>query len=233
MSAAPPLAKRFQLRTPPNGKRVSEIKPTLSYVELVKQWDKKIEKIIRSYGLVEDVDDLKQEIYLRILENDGLANYDPARGAFSTYMYAVIVMKVRNARTKRRRELGLMPFTMEAKDFMDGEDDSNGRRQRDRIEVSSLVARGELNPQRRTEIKIQIEKVLDVLRFQPVRSLFYRDGECITRDLRTLMIKILEGMSREDIVKYFDYSTGSVGILFKELRDVPEVKELWDLVVSG
>lgn len=229
MSAATPFVKTSF----PPVRRVSEIKPVTSYVEFVKQWDKKIEKIIRSYGLMEDIEDLKQEIYLRILENDGLANYDPTRGAFSTYIYAVVVMKVRNARTKRRRELGLMPFTMESKDFIDGEDDSNGHRQRDRTELNSLIVRGELNPQRRTEIKLQIEKVLDVLRFQPVRSHFYRDGECVTRDLRTLMVKILEGMSREDIVNYFDYSTGSVGILFKELRDIPEVQDLWDLVVMG
>lgn len=216
----------------PLGRRVSELKPVKTYEEFIKIWDKKIEKIIRSYGLLEEVQDLKQEIYLRILENNGLANYDPTRGAFSTYIYAVVVMKVRNARTKRRKELGLMPFTLEAKDFLDGEEEGNGHRHRDRTELNSLIAKGELNPQRRTEIKMQIEQVLEVLKYQPVRSLFYREGECITRDLRTLMIKIMEGKSREEIVEYFEYSTGSVGILFKELREIIEVQELWDLVVD-
>jgi len=207
------------------------IQPTKDINEFVKQWDKRIEKIIRSHGMGEHMEDIKQEIYMRIIQDDGLEKYDPTRGSFSTYCYALILTKVRNARTKFYRERRIVPVSLEQKDVPENTEYANGR-QRDRLELHamSLIGQSE-NPVRNIEVQRHIESTLDILRRQTeVRSHFFRDGKCITRDLATLLTLILEGKTREEIVEHLDYSTGSVGILFKELRERPELKELFDLV---
>lgn len=211
--------------------------------DFVREWGPKIDKIISSKGLQDVGEDIKQDIYLYIITPDsnpesptfgknGLEQYDPSRAAFSTYVYALVMMRVLNARTKRLRELGLMPYSHDS----DAEhvEEARQARRRDKDEANSYDVTGQVSDLSRTDFILQVEKVIEALRRYPVRSsIFNADGECITRDLATLFKLILEEKTREEIVDYFKYSTGSVGVMFDQLRQVPEVQQLKEMLFGG
>lgn len=212
----------------------------LNITDFIKQWGKKIDRIIMSYGLQELADDIKQDIYADIITPDsdpdsptygqnGLERYDPAKGAFSTYVYGLVLVRVRNARSRRVRELGLMPFSHDISQWDNG-DDGRATRFRDKNEANAQELSGKTSEIERTEFAMQIKHAVEALRNYPVRSYFFRNGECVTRDLSTLLELVLKGKTREEIVDYFCYSTGSVGVLFDQLRSVPELQELKEML---
>lgn len=216
------------------------IHQVLTIPDFVKHWDKKIDKIIASYGLQDMAEDIKQDIYLDVATPDknpdsptfgqnGLERYDPLRGAFSTYVYGLVLVRVRNARSRRVRELGLMPFSHDGTSYDQG-DDGRASRIKDRNEANAQDISGKTSEIERAEFLMQIEHAKDALKNYPVRSYFFRDGDCITRDLATLLDLVLQGKSRDEIVSYFEYSTGSVGVMFDQLRQVPELQELKDMI---
>jgi hypothetical protein len=217
------------------------IKPISTMEEFVKVWDKKITKIIASFQLQDLTEDIKQDIYLEMCTpnsdpdhpnygKNGLQSYDPNRGAFSTYVYGLLLVKIRNARTKRLRELGVMPYSHDAVSDYASDPDSHASRAHDRMEAHGQELSNELSSVTRAEFQMQLQNIKEALKSYTVRSYFFRNGECITRDLSALLELILQGKSREEIVEYFEYSTGSVGVMFEMLRAVPELMELKQMV---
>lgn len=98
-----------------NVKTASSVPTTME--ELYDQWAGKLTKTVRSFGFSEDeVQDVIQELLARFIEGKDqksyLAYYDPAKGAFSTYMYTFVLTRLRGWRARRdfkaRKELPLM-----------------------------------------------------------------------------------------------------------------------------
>lgn len=192
--------------------------PTISMNDFVRNWDAKITKIVASFGIADHADDVKQEIYLDILKlkegKNGLERYDAKRAAFSTYVYQLILVKVRNYRSRVIRqhlwEVSESSFTSQDPD----------------APQQSPLDRSDYESQDNVEISLQLENLKNSLKHYPSRSFIFRDGECISRDLLTLFECIMKDMSRQEIKEFFDYSTGSIGAMFEQLRDVPELLEL-------
>lgn len=72
-----------------------------SFRLLVRRYEKPLHRLIRN--LVPDThdgEDVAQEVFLAAYRR--LASYDPARGAFSTWLYTIARNKCLNARKKRR-----------------------------------------------------------------------------------------------------------------------------------
>lgn len=99
--------------------------------ELVEQYDEfisgSIYKVSRGRVRPEDKADLKQAVYARVLETDALAKYDPAKGAFSTYLYwilrsVVVNQFARNARNPLNHALTAREPTQGSKPRGGGED---------------------------------------------------------------------------------------------------------------
>jgi len=212
------------------------IKACKTMEEFVGQWDRKIDKIIHSYGMGEHVEDIKQDIYEHMCTprddgQTGLEAYDPKRAHFSTYVYGLITTKVRNARAKRIRE----DMSMVMIDHLADEDgdDNMAAWTRGKMENQSRTLTGQLSPNERMDIYLQLDNIREHLKRMPSRSYFFKDnGEVVMRDLYTLFDLIMKGMPRGEIVKYLRYSTGSVGVLFDQLRQLPELKELRDMVAE-
>lgn len=210
------------------------IKACATMPEFVSQWDRKIDKIIHSYGMGEHVEDIKQDIYEHMCTpredgKTGLEAYDPARAHFSTYVYGLITTKVRNARAKRIRE----DVTMVMIDHLSDEDGDENMASwsRGKLEIQSDNAAGNMSPNERMDIYLQLNHIRDLLSRIPSRSHFFKEnGELVMRDLLTLFDLIMQGMPRGEIVRFLNYSTGSVGVLFDQLRQLPELKELRDMV---
>jgi len=122
-----------------------------------------------------------------------------------------------------------MPFSHDALSA-DTDDEGKTTRRKDKNEAHSYELNGKATDLERAEFAIQLQDVLDALRLYPVRSFFFRDGACVTRDLATLLELVLRGKSREEIVAHFEYSTGSVGVMFDQLRQVPELQQLKHMI---
>lgn len=216
---------------------MSKIQACTTMAQFVKEWDRKLDHIITSFGLGESTEDVKQDIYEAMCVPDpetgknGLEKYDPARSSFSTYVYAMVLTKARNAKAKKIRENSMIQL----QNFHANEDDdeSLSNWSRDRIEARSAILTGQRSEKDRVEFRLQLKDVFNVLRTYTPRSDFFRNGEVIVRDLTTLLQLILEGKSREEIVTYFEYSTGSVGVMYESLRSVKELQELCDMVYGS
>lgn len=202
--------------------------PTTDFKVFARRWDAKITKIINSHGMGAYVDDIKQEIFLRMSYKkeglNGLERYDPTRARFSTYCYTLILIVVRNYRSRvlRQRKWEVSESAMQ------WDDDSN-------YSLESLVdnvagAVKEETSLKETDFNLQLSEVRQHLsRYEP-RSVFFREGEVITRDLVTFFDLLLKDKSRKEIQDYLEYSTGSIGAMYEALRNVPQLKELLDKV---
>lgn len=110
-----------------------------TYDELVEHYDHyiaaTIRKVSRGNVRTDDMPDLKQAVYARLIEQRCLDKYDPAKGAFSTYLYWVVRSVVVNQFDRNTRNPLNMAFGVQA---------SPGHRRRDtedgRIVLDSLLA---------------------------------------------------------------------------------------------
>lgn len=78
-----------------------------TFEQLVEHYDHYITQIVRrvSHGalLPEDAEELKQEVYVRLLRINALGAYRPERAAFTTYLFRVVQSIVSNYFTSRHR----------------------------------------------------------------------------------------------------------------------------------
>lgn len=206
--------------------------PTTDFKVFARRWDAKITKIINSHGMGAYVDDIKQEIFLRMSYKkdglNGLERYDPSRARFSTYCYTLILIVVRNYRSRvlRQRKWEISESAIYRED-----DPSNYQSIEVLAERGQVVAKEE-SSLKETDFKLQLAELREHLsRYEP-RSVFFREGEVITRDLVTFFDLLLKDKSRKEIQDYLEYSTGSIGAMYEALRNVPQLKELLDRPVE-
>lgn len=92
--------------------------PPVSFEALVHEYDYYIEATLQRFarGRIrpDDMPDLKQAVYLRLLEHQVLDRYDPSKGAFQTLLFFVVQSVAVNTfyRDQRRplaRSVGLTP----------------------------------------------------------------------------------------------------------------------------
>lgn len=101
----------------------------------------------------------------------GLQRFDPARGSFSTYVYALVLTKTRNARSRRMRELALMPYSHDAV----SERDDASPRGKDKAELKGRELDNHVSDQKKVEFQLQIENVRVDLQGS---GLFHQNGRC-------------------------------------------------------
>jgi RNA polymerase sigma-70 factor (ECF subfamily) len=72
---------------------------------LLRRWDDRVGRVLsRLVAVREDVEDLRQEVFMRVLTHS--TRYRP-RGAFSTWIYRIVINLARDAARRRRRVLPL------------------------------------------------------------------------------------------------------------------------------
>lgn len=186
---------------------------------LMMEYDHKIEKTVRGVPGVheEHVEDIKQEIYLKIAKRDpvtgknGLEAYDPARGAFTSYLYRLVHLHARNYRNKMGRDrLTLKPFDVDLDlahrnlDLGDaGEDDRN-------------------------EFYLQIAAIAEDLEASSddSKTRFDRSGRLVACDERTVMELLLDGRSRKEIQQILDCTSAELSAIVDSLAQDERLKEL-------
>ena len=124
-----------------------------TFDQLVEHYDHYITQIIRrvSHGTLraEDAEELKQEVYVRLLRINALEAYRPERAAFTTYLFRVIQSIVSNHFTSRHRNplqsaQGLRPRTSPrplGREYVDEQSVCRDTRQVERLEWAEVIER--------------------------------------------------------------------------------------------
>lgn len=186
--------------------------PTMkTFVEI---WDRKLVKTIENMRLGDFVDDVKQDIYLFMCKkNDrgqtGLEAYDPSKGAFSSYVYHLVILKGLNYRNKLARD---------RLDLTETEFD---------LDVASSRS-GEVHRHagERADFWLQLERIVAELDGFAEGGFFDDDGRLITRDPRTVLELLLQGHSRQELARLLRCKAEGVDRLMARLRSCDELREL-------
>lgn len=183
---------------------------------LVAEWDRKIHKTVKNLHLYDHIEDVKQDIYLYMSQRDpntgknGLESYDPTKGAFSSYMYRLVYLKALNYKNKLGRDrMTLTPMGYEVD-----------------LDMRALS----LEPDEiddRDEFWLQVEQIASDLEMTSAGDGFFDNTGClITCDARSVMALLLEGHTRQEIVKMLRCSHSELNAIMKTLSQDPRLREL-------
>lgn len=194
-------------------------------------WDRKITSAIHRLGMGEYVDDIKQDIYLFMSRRDehgrtGLEAYDPEKAALSSYVYWLVNVKALNFKAKLKRDR--LQLATKPKD--------------DPLE-------GRYSPQsdERSEFWLQLERILSELddcitsdsssfftqNTDSDRRFFGGPGRLITRDPRTVIELLLQGVTRPELHKALHCSVEEVDEIFAKLQQHEDLKDLLEGFEGG
>jgi hypothetical protein len=182
----------------------------------IAEWDRKIEKTIKSLRAEEHVEDIKQEIYLYMCQRDGdgktgLEAYDPKKGALSSYVYRLVFLKTYNYKNKLKRDrLTFTPTGFEADLAL-------------RAQKSDLLE----DPEDRNEFHVQIRQIAaDLMATSDVGGGHFEDGRYVACDAHSVLGLLLEGRTRQEIVKSLRCSNEDLSAVMTLLSNDDRLREL-------
>lgn len=83
-------------------------KVVLTLEQVMAEYDKKITKTIKKFHFKsQSVEDIKQSIFLKMLETDYISKYNKKKAAFSTYFWTFVLNYCRNTLRRERTKAGM------------------------------------------------------------------------------------------------------------------------------
>lgn len=197
------------------------MEPTKDLNQFISDWTQKIDRIISSFGFrAEDLEDVRQDIFVRIHSKNFLDGYDETRGAFSTYIYGLVLNMLRKEYGRNKRNPLKKAQSM---DEIIRNEDGDGFLFIDMIpgeDGFDAIVRGEFERQ-----VVVVQEYLKTLP-NPRGEVVGPDGITRQRSLSQIFEFILQGKDRQDMAYLLRYSEGSISLLFKQLRNVGPMKKL-------
>jgi len=84
------------------------LRPCKTLNEFVEKYDKDLERILcksfKNYIDIDELDEVKNEVYTHLLEKNFFQTYDPVRAQFSTYLYTYLFKFLKGRKTKDVKE---------------------------------------------------------------------------------------------------------------------------------
>jgi hypothetical protein len=84
------------------------LKPCKTLEEFVKKYDKDLERILcksfRKYINIEDLPEIKNDVYAHLLEKKFFQTYDPSKAKFSTYLYTYLFKFLKSKKVKNDKD---------------------------------------------------------------------------------------------------------------------------------
>jgi len=84
------------------------LKPCKTLEEFVKKYDKDLERILcksfRKYINIEDLPEVKNDVYAHLLEKKFFDTYDPSKAKFSTYLYTYLFKFLKSKKVKNDKD---------------------------------------------------------------------------------------------------------------------------------
>lgn len=174
----------------------------------VREWGLRVRSTLKKLGVKnsELLNDLEQEVYLRMIEKRTLETYDSAKGGFSTHVFQVIrTIAFNHYRAKKRN-----PIDVSESIIMVGE----GGEEFLHPEVARSI---------QEEDKAPLEEFLELLyleldKFKSWRS---RSSNGTTIKSLTVVCRLLEtGYKPKEIAQIFKVGNSSVSVWVKKIRAV-------------
>lgn len=178
---------------------------------LIVEYEHKVRQVISNLRMEEHTDDILQDFYVFVSRKNakgqnGLEAYDPTVAAFSTYIYKAAVLMTLNYRAKLDR---------------------------DRLQLSPKGIDPEMGKQvehrpNRMQFWLQLERIADAFDDQATDDdgFFDDDGRFITRDLKTILGLLLEGLTRLELARKLRCAPAEIDGLLDVLRGCEELQVL-------
>lgn len=195
---------------------------------------------IRSIGLRRgvsstEIDDFVAQVYLEWIEGGYLAKYDPAKGAFTTYLWAFVskrAMRDRDRGIRIDRKTCWEPITEEYEDVEEEgavvlPADPHDQYLASEQDAELLTILEPLRSVKPYEVVFHVEDYVD-----PISGETMRMKVRVERSLYTLANFLLLGLSQRDIARVYGRSLGTVAAMVKDLRRHPAIVQAV-LGVSG
>jgi DNA-directed RNA polymerase specialized sigma24 family protein len=186
------------------------MKITLEYV--IEKFDKKIERTIKNkvYNCDNDVLDIKNDIYLAMVQRKYLDRYDPKKSELSTYIYTFILNHCRNIRRDTTLKKNRGRHKVLSLDF------KPNRSLYDRIPES-------LNYLKLMEEKDFIGRVMaEIGRNNHIYKVTYKNTNI---DLKEILNMLVSGYNMAEVAKCVGMSSSNINNKFSRLATRPWVKK--------
>jgi hypothetical protein len=99
------------------------LKPCKSLEEFVKKYDKDLERILcksfRKYINIEELPEVKNDVYAHLLEKKFFDTYDPTKAQFSTYLYTYLFKFLKSKKVKNDKDPTTHAMCIDAPVFED------------------------------------------------------------------------------------------------------------------
>ena len=186
--------------------------PYGTFENFITEWDSKLEATIRSFKLKEDVEDVKNQIYLELLDKAYLDRYDSEKATISTWVYGFVKNSLRKKYHRNARD-----FIYNGVSIMDDyEEEAVGQ---------ALFLNIFANDTEQDEIylKIIVEDIIKVLSKECYAAHSY-SSTGIPRDMKTVALMFMEGFTPKEIAQKFETSVQFVYKLIKRIGSLEELQ---------
>lgn len=186
--------------------------PYGTFENFMKEWDSKLEATIRGFRLHEDIEDVKAQIYLELLEKQYLDRFDDEKSTISTWVYGFVKNSLRKKYHKNNRD-----FIYNGVSIMDDYDEE--------AVGQALFLDIFVNDTEQDEIDLRliVEDILKVLSKECYAAHSY-SSTGIPRDMKTVAIMFLEGYTPKEISEKFETSVQFVYKLIKRIGSLEELQ---------
>lgn len=99
------------------------LKPCKTLDEFVLKYDKDLERILcksfKNYINIDDLQEVKNDVYIHLLEKNFFETYDPTKAQFSTYLYAYLFKFLKSKRVREDKEVTKYALSTDMPTFQD------------------------------------------------------------------------------------------------------------------
>ena len=186
--------------------------PYGTFENFMTEWDSRLEATIRGFKLKEDIEDVKQQLYLELLDKGYLDRYDDEKATISTWVYGFVKNSLRKKYHKGNRD-----FIYNGVSIMDDYDeDAVG-------EALFLNIFATESTEDEMDLKIIVDDILNILSKECYAAHSY-SSTGIPRDMKSVAMYFLEGYTPKEIAEMFETSVQFVYKLIKRIGSLPELQ---------
>lgn len=150
------------------------LKPCKTLEEFVRYNDKDLEKILagsfKNYINLENLPEVKNDVYIHLVEKNFFTSYDPEKSAFSTYLYTYLKYYLKDQRKKEARKPDYNAPSIDQKVYQDGNVtlmDVQDFKSNDRKRITDFES---------SDLDIEIQNLLDKRKKLKIYNPYQRDS---------------------------------------------------------
>lgn len=189
--------------------------PYGTFENFMTEWDSKLEATIRGFKLKEDIEDVKQQLYLELLEKQYLDRFDDEKSTIATWVYGFVKNSLRKKYHRNKRD-----FIYNGVSIIDDFDEEAVG---DALFLNIFATDAFEEEIEQMNMKFIVEDILRILSAECYAAHSY-SSTGIPRDMKTVVVMFLQGLTPKDIADRFETSVQFVYKLIKRIGGLPELQ---------